>query len=287
MGRPIYRKRSNAPWNSAHLLYRKFRTMLDKRFSLHYELSHALKHHHFQPVYQLVKDNLTDRFCGAEVLLRWQSDSKEIIMPDRFIADAEKSGLIVPITLQLIEKAFTESSHFLKQHPDFHLAFNLTAIHFTDPHFFNKFDELCLKYQIPAQQLMLELTERQLLDEEDPRLVEKMNELRLQGYALAVDDFGTGHASINYLQHFPFNYLKIDKIFVQAIGTGAITASLNDAIIQMAGCLELEIIAEGVETTEQLEYLRKNRVHFVQGWYFAKAMPYEELIKVIEEERLR
>lgn len=267
-------------------LYLKFRSMLNNRFSLHYALTNALRRNHFQPVYQPVKDHAGNRYCGAEVLLRWKTDANEIIMPDAFISDAEESGLIVPITLQLIEKCFEQCSDLLKRQPNFHLAFNLSASHFVDRDFFNQFYELCAFYKIPAQQLMLELTERQLLDQDDPKLVQKMNDLRLRGYSLAIDDFGTGHASIKYLQHFPFNYLKIDKIFVQAIGTGAITETLNHAIIHMAKCLELNIIAEGVETAEQLSFLTSRSVNFVQGWYFAKAMSYEQLTRIVEEESL-
>ncbi|MBA2710040.1 MAG: EAL domain-containing protein [Tatlockia sp.] len=266
------------------LLYLKFRSMLKNRFSLNYLLTQALKLDHFHPIYQPVKDLSSMRFCGAEVLMRWQNKSNEIIMPDLFISDAEQSGLIVPITLQFMEKSFEQTRDLLKRNPDFHLAFNLSANHFTDKDFLNNFYNLCSEFEIPAKQIMLEFTERQLFDQNDKDLVNKMKDLRLRGYSLAIDDFGTGHASIKYLQHFPFNYLKIDQIFIQAIGTGAITETLNQSIIHMAKSLELNIIAEGVETELQIEFLIQSEVKFVQGWYFAKAMSFEELSQIIEEE---
>ncbi|MBA3535229.1 MAG: EAL domain-containing protein [Tatlockia sp.] len=266
------------------LLYLKLRSMLNNRFSLHYSLTQALKLNHFQPAYQPIKDISLNRFCGAEVLIRWQTTTNEIIMPDAFIADAEESGLIVPITLQLIEKTFEQTKDLLKQQPDFHLAFNISVKNFTDNDFFNTFYDLCIEYEITSKQVMFEFTERQLLDQDDIRVVNKMNDLRLRGFSLAIDDFGTGHASIKYLQHFPFNYLKIDKIFIQAIGTGAITETLNQAIIHLAKSLELNIIAEGVETVDQLEFLRQAKVDFVQGWYFAKAMSFEQLNRTIYNE---
>jgi len=105
-----------------------------------------------------------------------------------------------------------------------------------------------------------------------------MNDLRAAGFLLAVDDFGTGHASISYLQHFPFNYLKIDQLFISAIGTGAITEVLNKSIIQMAKNLKLHIIAEGVETAVQIDFLQAHDVSLMQGWYFAPAMPIEQLL---------
>ena len=129
---------------------------------------------------------------------------------------------------------------------------------------------------------MLEITERDLLRQDDLTLVMRMKELRSLGFSLAIDDFGTGHASISYLQHFPFNYLKIDQLFIRAIGTGAVTETLNQSIIHMAKNLKLSIIAEGVETIAQQEFLQKQDVHLMQGWYFAKAMPLEQLIQFIK-----
>lgn len=204
-------------------------------------------------------------------------------MPDTFINEAETSGLIVPITLQIIEIAFQEFDMILRTRDYFHLGFNLSAAHFISAYFFNDFYALVEKYTINPKQLLLEVTERDLIDKNDLLFNERMQELRDKGYSLAIDDYGTGHASISYLQHFPFNYLKIDKLFVQAIGTKAITESLNEAIIHMAKTLDLIIIAEGVETEEQVKYLSKNGVRLLQGWYFSKALPIEELEALLQE----
>ena len=263
--------------------YLLLRKILNNRFSLNHALINGLKHSHFEPIYQPIMDVSKNRFCGAEVLVRWQMESRKLIMPDLFIEEAEDSGLIVPITLQLVEKTFHQCQDLLQGHPYFHLAFNLSAIHFLDKTFFDKFYELCHVYQINPEQIILELTERRLFDQNDKQSLLIMEEARQKGFSLAIDDFGTGHASINYLQHLPFNYLKIDKQFIQAIGTGAITETLNQAIINMAGTLNLAIIAEGVETVEQYEYLRQQKVDYIQGWYCAKAMSVEHLILVIQE----
>lgn len=112
-----------------------------------------------------------------------------------------------------------------------------------------------------------------------------MQELRQAGFSLAVDDYGTGHASISYLQHFPFNYLKIDKLFVQAIGSNDIIESLNDAIIQMAKGLNLVTIAEGVETKDQANYLANNGVRLQQGWYYSKGLSIAELTALLKGEK--
>ncbi|KTC98194.1 EAL domain-containing protein [Legionella erythra] len=265
------------------LIYYLLRKALNRRFSLDYALQNGLKQGHFEPMYQPVVDVANNRFCGVEVLIRWQMDAKQTIMPDLFIEEAEESGLIVPITLQLVEKTFQQCLTLLDGNKDFHLAFNVSVNHFLDRRFFPAFYQLCEQYGINNQQIILELTERQLFNKEDQDSMRIMQELRKRGYSLAIDDFGTGHASIHYLQHLPFNYLKIDKLFIQAIGTGAITETLNQAIINMANSLDLAIIAEGVETMEQYDYLRRHRVDYIQGWYFAKAMTIEQLITFIEE----
>lgn len=266
------------------LLYFLLRSLLNKHFSLNNALVHGLKAGQFYPMYQPIRDIKQQKYSGAEVLLRWSKSTNEIIMPNTFIDEAEQSGLIVPITRQLLEKAFQQCFPLLQLYPDFHLSFNFSAKHFNDVNFIRQFYELCINYKIPAKQIMIELTERELLNHNDPELIAKIKELQVKGYALAIDDFGTGNASINYLQHFHFNYLKIDKLFIHAIGTGAITASLNQAIIQMANCLQLKIIAEGVETKEQLDFLQQAQVELIQGWYFAKAMSYEELLETIKKD---
>ncbi len=177
------------------------------------------------------------------------------------------------------------TASILKKYPYFHLGFNLSALHFTDSSFFSGFNKLKEQYSISPNQIIFEITERDLLDKNDLIFIGKMQELRTEGYSLAVDDYGTGHASISYLHNFPFNYLKIDKLFIQAIGTKAITESLNDAIIQMAKDLNLIIIAEGVETEEQVKYLCENGVRYLQGWYFHKALSAPELSNLLGGEK--
>ncbi len=220
-----------------------------------------------------------------EVLLRWETKHGEIIMPDSFIMEAEESGLIIPITLQLIEITFKEIQDILKANPLFYLSINLCAAHFIDPDFFDKFYQVQREYSIASTQILLEVTERNLFDAQNEIYLQRMQELCNKGFSLAIDDYGTGHASLSYLQHFPFSYLKIDKLYVQAIGTKAITELLNDAIFDLAKKLNLIIIAEGVETKEQAEYLLKNGVQLLQGWYFSKALSIEQLKSLLQGEK--
>ncbi|AEW51672.1 TPA: EAL domain-containing protein [Legionella pneumophila] len=268
------------------ILYALIKNMMTKRYSLQGAIKLAIKNEEFYPVYQPLFDCDEERFTGVEVLLRWENEDSQIIMPDFFIAEAEATGLIVPITLQIIEIAFKEFRSLLEERSYFHLAFNISALHFTDSIFFNQFHKLIEKYNISPHQIIFEITERELLDKNDTTFINKMQELRQAGFSLAVDDYGTGHASISYLQHFPFNYLKIDKLFVQAIGSNDIIESLNDAIIQMAKGLNLVTIAEGVETKDQANYLANNGVRLQQGWYYSKGLSIAELTALLKGEKI-
>lgn len=270
---------------SSIIMYFLLKKIITRRYSLQGALKAAVKNNEFYPEYQPLYHTEKGKFSGVEVLVRWRDSEDQLIMPDFFISEAETSGLIIPITLQIIEIALKETQSLLKKEHDFHLAFNLSALHFTDPLFFDKFNQLAKNYSVVPAQILFEITERELLDKNNSIFTGTMQKLRSEGYSLAVDDYGTGHASISYLQHFPFNYLKIDKLFVQAIGTKAITESLNDAIIQMAKGLNLIIIAEGVETEEQVIYLSNNGVQLLQGWYFSKAVSIEKLLTLLKGDK--
>jgi len=264
------------------LFYRYCMRIINHRFSLQFAMNNALRQGQFRPSYQAIRDEAQNCFCGGEVLVRWYTDQGEVVMPDYFIGEAEKSGLIVPMMLHLIEKAFQECQALLHANPAVYLSFNLSPNHFKDVNFFSQFYGLCARFQVHPAQVMLELTERELFNQNDEDVVNQMTELRQRGYLLAIDDFGTGQANINYLQHFPFNYLKIDKLFISSIGTGAVTETLNQSIISMARSLHMQVIAEGVETEAQLDYLRAREVHFIQGWYYTKALPCQEFLTLMK-----
>lgn len=265
------------------LLYLQLKRMLHQRFSVQGALRHAIKNNQFFPHYQPIYSNKRSKFIGVEALLRWQSDDEHLIKPDLFIAEAEESGLIVPITKQLIRQSLEACQAFLQADEQFHIAFNLSRHHFQDLNFFDEMLVLLNHAGVKPAQVLLELTERYLPDYKDPLTREKVNRLKKAGFLIAIDDYGTGHASISYLQQFPFDYLKIDKIYIESIGYGAITEKLTETIIDMADKLNLQTIAEGVETPEQLAYLKQRNIDIIQGWYFAKAMSIEELKEFFEK----
>lgn len=267
---------------SSILLYLAISQLIQRRYSLHGNLKYALKKDHFFPLYQPIFNTQKGRYVGAEVLLRWKTEQNEILMPETFIEEAEKTGLIIPITMRLCEMALKDYASILNTHSSFYLAFNVSTMHFTTPQFFSKFIKIVKKHKVNPKNIILELTERALFNKNDHVFTETMEHLRSMGFSLAIDDFGTGHSNISYLQHFPFNYLKIDKLFVHSIGTGAITESLIETIIQMANHLHLTIIAEGIETSAQADFLKSNHVFYLQGWYYAKALSIDKLHTLLQ-----
>ncbi len=255
---------------------------VNRRFSMTNLLKQALRYNEFYPVFQPIFDATTHRIIGAEVLIRWQDRYGEQIMPSQFIEEAEHSKHIVAITNQLIKHTFEQLGSYLKENRFFHLGFNLCRAHLVDKTWLQTLLMLCQSYDIKPQQVMLEITERTIIGSTEVNLIERLQALHHAGFILAIDDFGTSHASISFLRHFPMDYLKIDSMYVQAIGTGAVTEALIEPIILIANQLKLKIIAEGVETESQLTYLKQNKVDFIQGWYFAKAMNAADLLQLLE-----
>jgi sensor c-di-GMP phosphodiesterase-like protein len=238
-------------------------------------LADALEDGEFQVYYQPVIETATGVCVGAEALLRWRHPQLGLLTPDVFIKTAEESGFIVPLTHWLIQRIVTDMAAVLGAHPQFHISLNLSAGHFLDPTLIDSI-HANLGGRIAPARLIFEITEHQLIDEGQDRAHKVLNELHATGASIALDDFGTGYSNLKTLSRFPFDYLKIDKIFVDAIGTESITARLIENIVDIARRLKLRTIAEGVETREQLEYLRDLNVDYIQGWIYSKALPPEE-----------
>jgi len=263
------------------LIYIPLHLLLNRRYSIHGSIRNAIRNGYFFPVYQPIFDWQNNTYSAVEVLLRWRDTDNKIIMPNTFIEAAEKSGLIEPITRIIIKTSFKDMQYWLHQDRKRHLAFNISAAHLNDKNLFLYLKSHCEKYDIIPEQIMLELTEREIIDAKNEGVAERIQQLRDAGFSFAIDDFGTGNASFNYLNNLPINYLKIDKMYVHAIGSDSIPAKLIESIISLAKKLKLGIIAEGVETLEQEKFLKEHNIQLLQGWLYAKAMPKKELFKKI------
>lgn len=259
------------------LLAFALRRMANRNTTIRYLLRQALKHGELSLAYQPIVELTSGRWVGAEALMRWKRPRGEIIPPDVFIPIAEKSGLMPTIREYLIHALERESSALFQQHPDFHVALNFCAEDFCASDFPARLKTAIERIGARPQNVQLEVTERVFMHLENA--CPAIDSLQKLGVAVAIDDFGTGFSSLSYLTRLKFDSLKIDKSFVNTIETGAVTSKIVNHIIEMAKSLDISMIAEGVETEIQAEYLRTHGVQYAQGWLYAKAMPITELLE--------
>jgi diguanylate cyclase (GGDEF)-like protein/PAS domain S-box-containing protein len=223
---------------------------------------------HYQPVI----DMASGRICGMEALVRWQSQ-QGLIAPANFIAAAEHSGLILDIGAWVLREACTQARKWQREGlPALRLAVNLSPLQLRQQNLFASVSEILRESGLAAQHLELEITENTVM-ERSPDSMTTLTRLEQLGVRLSVDDFGTGYSSLAYLKQFPVHVLKVDRAFVRDICTDSDDAAIVSAMIAMAKSLGLRIIAEGVETREQLDFLRTAGCDAYQGYYFSVPLP--------------
>ncbi|WP_164521510.1 EAL domain-containing protein [Iodobacter ciconiae] len=242
-----------------------------RRYTMGYEIIEGLKESEFQLHYQPIVSLADGKVKSAEALLRWQRQDGSIVSPDIFITYAEDNGQIGKLTQFVLEQAVSDLSRLSDQMMT--VSVNLAGADLATPDFAEKLITLCAGHKISAQRLKLEITERSLVLGQNE--IEVITRLRQAGHIILIDDFGTGYSSLSYLHNLPVDILKIDKSFVQALGSGAATHHVALHIVQMAKALGLSVVAEGIETIEQAKILKEMGVEYGQGWLYAKAMPFE------------
>jgi sensor c-di-GMP phosphodiesterase-like protein len=244
-----------------------------RRQSLTWALRVALHDRQFEVLYQPIMDIQNPHCVGAEALMRWRHPSRGLVRPDLFIPTAEESGLILPMTRWLMYRV-RDDFEDMNTASDFHVSINLSPAHLNNAAIVDDIRAIFGGRVLSPARLVLEATERNPINDTGAAVIDA---LRTMGPAIAIDDFGTGHSGLAYLQKFRFDFLKIDQAFVRAIGTDAVNRTVVDSIIQLAHQLDMEIIAEGIETPEQLAYLRQAGVRYGQGFLFAHPMPRDDL----------
>jgi diguanylate cyclase (GGDEF)-like protein/PAS domain S-box-containing protein len=266
--------------------YQFFKSSMNERAverqSIEEGLRRALERNEFTLQYQPKVNLKTGEITGTEALLRWNRAGQGLVSPAKFIPVAEDCGLILPIGKWVLREACTQARAWLDAGlPPVTVAVNISAMEFRHEHFLEGVFEILKETGLDPKFLELELTESVLM-----KRVEAtgsiLKTLREKGVRVAVDDFGTGYSSLSYLRKFPIDALKIDQSFVRQITTSPAETSIVTAIISMGRSLGLRVIAEGVETQEELAFLQAQQCEEAQGYYFARPLPPERFVKLLE-----
>jgi sensor c-di-GMP phosphodiesterase-like protein len=250
-----------------------------QRASLPAELRAALKRREFELHYQPIVNLRTRHVVGVEALLRWPNRDGPLLRPDLFIPVAEECGLIQQFTNYVLEQVAIDAPRLLAVYPDAYVSINLSSEDLHSEAIVASLSKLLQTRGIRPENILVEATEHSFLDPDRARQV--VGRIRELGIRVAIDDFGTGYSSLSQLTKLPTDYLKIDKVFVDTVGTDSATSQVALHIIRIAESLGLKIIGEGVETEVQARFLGEHGVQFAQGWLFHVAMPIEQLLGVI------
>jgi sensor c-di-GMP phosphodiesterase-like protein len=240
----------------------------------------AARNHNFYVEYQPVVDLATRQIVGAEALVRWKRGNT-VISPASFIPLAEESGVISLITDNVMEIVSRDLPRLMELDTSFRVAINFSAADLKNDVTIDKLLEVLGKSGASSQNLIVEATEHGLIS--GPETCKVVAGIREAGFRVAIDDFGTGYSSLSCLQNLGLDFLKIDKSFVDTVGTDGVTSEVVLHIIEMARSLRLRIVAEGVETEAQAQFLKKRKVEFAQGWLFGRPMSIDNLCTRISQ----
>ena len=262
----------NLGGNNVQFFSRQMTTMTSTRFEMEHSLRHALERKELLLYYQPQVDTRTQRIVGVEALLRWQHPELGLVPPSDFIPLAEETGLIIPISEWVLRTACMQAKAWHDDGHEISMAVNLCARQFAQPDLLTLVMKTLEETRMEPKYLELELTESMVMQHGEETIA-TLHQLKSLGLRLSLDDFGTGYSSLSYLRRFPIDTLKIDRSFIQDIAADPGNGVLASAIVAMAHSLKMGVIAEGVETAEQLAYLQEHHCETFQGYYFSKPLP--------------
>ena len=256
----------------------KMDEVVQRRKALENELRDALLSDQFVLHFQPQVDLVTGYMVGAEALIRWEHPTRGMVYPGEFIPVAEQCGLIVPLGLWVIQAAFIQAKLWQETlSAPFRVSINLSAVQFRQKNLVQKIGELLESTGADPTMLEFEITESMVMENPD-QAVRAMRGLHELGFSLAIDDFGTGFSSLAYLKKFPVDCLKIDKSFVWDMMDDPDYATITSSIIKLAHSLNLRVVAEGVESAQQAEFLRSEGCDLVQGYFYGKPIAAQGLL---------
>lgn len=246
---------------------------LHQNLKIESALSHAIERSEFKLNYQPQICLRTGKIIGMEALIRWERPGVGLVSPAEFVPVAEETGLIVPIGEWVLRTACAQNKAWqLKGLPKISMAVNVSAVQFKKEDFIEIVARVLNETGLDPADLILEMTESMLMENTD-MTIKQFNKLKKAGVTLSIDDFGTGYSSLGYLKRFPINSLKIDRSFVNDIAQDEDDAVITTAIISLAHNLRMDVVAEGIETEEQLIFLQENECDSGQGFLFSRPVP--------------
>ncbi|HIK55456.1 MAG TPA: EAL domain-containing protein [Synechococcales cyanobacterium M55_K2018_004] len=266
--------------------YRSSMEVVDaERRSLEVDLTEALSKSEFELYYQPQVNLITGRVIGVEALLRWQHPKRGMVSPAVFVPLAEATDLIVPLGEWVLRMACRQAQLWQSASLlPLRISINLSARQFRQETLVESIKQTLQEARLNPRLLVLELTETSLIDDVETTIA-TLQELKAMGVSIAIDDFGTGYSSLSYLRRFPIDALKIDRSFVSQVPDNTHDAAIVKAVIALAQSLKLKVIAEGVETHEQLNFLRQNGCHAMQGYLYSRPLPTNAVQELLKEDR--
>lgn len=255
-----------------------------EQLSLKRDLYHAIEQSQFFLVFQPQVDATSGLAVRSEALIRWQHPQHGVVSPDKFIPVAEDSGLILPIGDWVIREVCQQIRFWLAHEVEVPpVAINLSARQFLQEGLVERIVEILNEYEIPFSLVEFEITESVAMENAESTLL-RLTTLAERGFSIAIDDFGTGYSSLSYLKTFQVNKLKLDRSFVRDIPDDANDAAISSAVIQMANSLGLEVVAEGVETCKQRDYLLAKGCHIMQGYHFSRPLSATDFMEFLRRQ---
>ena len=271
--------------NGYQLYTVEMQTRVTERLALEGRLRRALERGEFSLHYQPQVDLRSKRIFGVEALIRWNQPDLGMVSPAKFIPLAEETGLIVPIGAWVVRTACRQCKAWQDAGlPPVTVAVNISARQFREKNLLQVVAQILTETGLNPRQLELEVTESVIMHDAQ-QIIASLQAFRDMGVKLSVDDFGTGYSSLSYLKRFPVDRLKIDQSFVHDLGSDADDAAIAQAVITLGHTMGLRVIAEGVETPEQLAFLRRHECDEMQGYLFGKPMPADEFAKLLASGR--
>ncbi|MDP4182226.1 MAG: EAL domain-containing protein [Bacillota bacterium] len=253
-----------------------------EKFEMENHMRLAIENNEFKLYYQPQVDIALGKIIGFEALIRWFSPKYGLVSPMSFIPLAEENGLIIEIGNWVIDNVCQFTAKINNEHnKNLHITLNVSAVQFMQLDFVDKIFEAVKKYDVNPHNLGIELTESTLLEFSDI-IVSRLNKLREAGFKVYLDDFGTGYSSLNYLRKLPIDIIKIDKSFVGDIENFEIEKKLLRSIVYLAQEIGLKVVAEGVETKAQLDFLARSKCDIIQGFLFSRPVSEEDVVKMLK-----